>query len=73
MMKGFRVATGMMIWLRREVHNQFLTALGKILGLCTRELLQTPSELGDTVSQSQQPLIFNQNIVSQPNVITLGF
>ena len=28
--------------------------LAKILGLSTKELLQTPSELGDTVSQSRQ-------------------
>ena len=28
--------------------------LAKILGVCTIELLQTPSESGDTVSQSRQ-------------------
>ena len=47
--------------------------LDEILGLCTKELLQTPSDLGDTVSQSRQPVIFHENPVSQSNEISLRF
>ena len=37
-----------------------LSQLDKILGLCTKELLQTPSELGDIVAQSQQGRILTK-------------
>ena len=42
-------------------------------GLRAQELLLTPSELRDTVSRSWKPLIFHQNPVSHPIVISLGF
>ena len=42
-------------------------------GLRAQGRLLTPSELGDTVSQSRQHLIFHENPVSEPNVMSLGF
>ena len=42
-------------------------------GLRAQGRLLTPSELGDTVSQSRQLLIFHENPVSEPNVMSLGF
>ena len=47
--------------------------LDKILGLCTKELLQTPSELGDTVSQSRQGGIHTKIPMKLHWVETLGF
>ena len=40
-------------------------------GLRAQGRLLTPSELGDTVSQSRQSLFFHENPVSEPNEISL--